>query len=534
MTIGYLEWPHEINTPNIKTSQNKIGLKAESMSTQKEHLGLVEAESIPTQAEVTEQEIYRDQGINDSAGSDLDLASLCINKACQATSSDQDLGSWKLLEVITRYSRGTPVDGNLNVWPSLVHHYCPSIGDHRNTHHFDNGGSMASKGRNGIAVADNKRFEGYIDGCGMRGSIGHPPNDCPILQEPPPPFNPQLVQESSLEDLMKQLVMNNIQFQKNVSATQQPMQQLNNSPSLKDLIQQNNMQFQQNIIATMQELTAQIGQLATTINQLQFEDFGQVPSQAILSPQENISDITMRSDMELPQQQSLKVQYGFSGILDSENSTICCQPHACCYPTKMAEIDDYVPTISDLADVVKIANSMTDVTNLTDMTLDEISDQVTRVEIVDPACVDITNPTCAYAKMADPKYANADNAFADRAEDVDSLVDKSDSVNMTKMADSAVSMSNHANIFEVANSMMEVPSLADIIEVADSRVNISTFADMPEMLDFVANVSNFANVVDNSKSADITKVLDFGIEVSDPINNFLAHEPTLADSYNQS
>ncbi|RDY01491.1 hypothetical protein CR513_15168, partial [Mucuna pruriens] len=125
------------------------------------------------------------------------------------------------------------------------------------------------------------------NGCGMCGSVGHPPNNCPILQEPPPPFRPQLVEESSLEDLMKQLDMNNIQFQKN--------------------IRQNNMQFQQNIIATIQELTTQIGQLTTMINQLQFEDFGQVPSQAILSPQENISDITMRSDMELPQQQSLKV-----------------------------------------------------------------------------------------------------------------------------------------------------------------------------------------------------------------------------------
>ncbi|RDY10449.1 hypothetical protein CR513_05025, partial [Mucuna pruriens] len=76
-----------------------------------------------------------------------------------------------------------------------------------------------------------------------------------------------------------------------MSSTQQPVQQLNSSPSLEDLVQQfqqNNMQFQQNIIATMQELTAQI-------------DSGKVPSQAILSPQKNISDITMRSDMELPQ-----------------------------------------------------------------------------------------------------------------------------------------------------------------------------------------------------------------------------------------
>ncbi|RDX94604.1 hypothetical protein CR513_22998, partial [Mucuna pruriens] len=54
-------------------------------------------------------------------------------------------------------------------------------------------------------------------------------------------------------------------------------------------------------------------------------------------------------------------------------------------------IINYMPTISDLANVVKIANSMIDVTNLTDMTLDEISDQVTRVEIANRACVDVTH-----------------------------------------------------------------------------------------------------------------------------------------------
>ncbi|RDX72443.1 hypothetical protein CR513_48074, partial [Mucuna pruriens] len=433
--------------------------------------------------------------------------------------------------------------------------------DKRNSHHFDNRGSTASRGRNEIAAADNQRFEGYIDRCGMCGSVGHSFNDYPILQEPPPPFKPQPVQENSLEDLIKQLAMNNIQFQKNVSATQQPVQQLNSSPSLEDLVQQfqqntmqiqqnnmqfqkstiqnnmqfqkstiqNNMQFQQNIISTMQELTAQIGQLATMINQLQFKDFGQFPSQAILSPQENISDITMRSDMELPQQQSLKVQYGFSRNLDSENSTtvlgfadfssVANSMLVAANSTKMAEIDDYMSTVSDLADVVKIANSMTGVTDLTDMILDEISDQVTKVEIADPACadVDITNPICADAKILIPDMLIA--------EDVDSLVDKSDSVNMIEMADSVVSMSDHANILEVANSM---------IEVADSKVNISTFTDMPEMSDYVANVSNFSNVVDNSNSANITKVLDYGIEVSNSVKNFLAHEPTLADLGNQS
>ncbi|RDX91423.1 hypothetical protein CR513_26595, partial [Mucuna pruriens] len=296
----------------------------------------------------------------------------------------------------------------------------------------------------------------------------------------------------------------------------------------------------------MQEFKAQIGQLATTINHLQFEDSGQVPSQAILSPQENMSDITMRSGMELPQQQSLKVQYGFSRNPDLENSTtmssfvdsssVANSMLAATDSTKMVEIDDYVPIVSDLADVVKIANSMTDVTDLTNMILDEISDQVTRVEIFDPTCVDvdITNPMCADAKMVDPIYANADSAFVDRAEDVDSLVEKSDSVNMTEMVDFVVSMSDHANILEVANSTMEVSSLVDIIEVADSRVNIFALADMPEMSDFVANMSNFANVVDNSNNANIIKVLDFGTEVLDFVNNFLAHEPTLVDSGNQS
>ncbi|RDX97001.1 hypothetical protein CR513_20279, partial [Mucuna pruriens] len=100
-------------------------------------------------------------------------------------------------------SRRTPVDRNLNVWPLVVDHHRPSKAIivkgvffrnsefltlySSNTHHFDNRGSTTSRGMNGIAV----RFEGYIDRCGMCGSVGHPPNDYPILQEPPPPFRPQ-------------------------------------------------------------------------------------------------------------------------------------------------------------------------------------------------------------------------------------------------------------------------------------------------------------------------------------------------------
>ncbi|RDX89255.1 hypothetical protein CR513_29044, partial [Mucuna pruriens] len=39
---------------------------------------------------------------------------------------DQELGSWKLSKVITRYSRHTLVGKNLNAWPLVVNHCCPS------------------------------------------------------------------------------------------------------------------------------------------------------------------------------------------------------------------------------------------------------------------------------------------------------------------------------------------------------------------------------------------------------------------------
>ncbi|RDX57901.1 hypothetical protein CR513_62823, partial [Mucuna pruriens] len=290
-----------------------------------------------------------------------------------------------------------------------------------NTHHFDNGGSMASRGRNKIAAADNQRFEGYIDGCGMCGFVGHSFNDCPILQEPPPLLRPQ-----------------------------------------------------------------------------------PVPSQAILSPQENISDISMRSDMELPQQQSLKVQYAFSGNPNSENSTtmlgfadsnsVANSMLAATNSTKMVEIDDYVPTIFDLDDVVKIANSMIDVTDLIDMTLDKILDQVTMVEIANPACadVDITNPMCADAKMACPRYANVGNAFADRAKDVDSLVDKSDNVNMTKSVDSKV----------------EGLDLADkiaISDLADSRKQDEVTINSNIQEEAIAESNNLEGADSKSNNQEATK-----------------------------
>ncbi|RDX66738.1 hypothetical protein CR513_54462, partial [Mucuna pruriens] len=53
------------------------------------------------------------------------------------------------------------------------------------------------------------------------------------------------------------------------------------SPSLEDLVKQmatSNIQFQQNVSATIQDLQTHIGQLATTLNQLYSNGFGQIPS----------------------------------------------------------------------------------------------------------------------------------------------------------------------------------------------------------------------------------------------------------------
>ncbi|RDX79836.1 hypothetical protein CR513_39699, partial [Mucuna pruriens] len=151
--------------------------------------------------------------------------------------------------------------------------------------------SAASKVVNEVVAIDNQRMENKITEltslvrqlaigqyhnnplvrvCGMYASVEYPTNACSTLYQPPPSFRLQQpmqpVQKSSLEELVKQMTTNNIQFQEN-------------------------------------DLQIQIDQLATMVNQLQCKGFGQIPSQTILSPQENMSDITLRSGKELPQQQ---------------------------------------------------------------------------------------------------------------------------------------------------------------------------------------------------------------------------------------
>ncbi|RDX97045.1 hypothetical protein CR513_20228, partial [Mucuna pruriens] len=85
----------------------------------------------------------------------------------------------------------------------------------------------------------------------------------------------------SLEDLIKQLATNNLEFQQTMSSS--------------------NMQFQQNMNATIQDLNTQIGHIANTMSQLQSAGSSNLPSQTIPNPRGNASALTLTSGKELPQ-----------------------------------------------------------------------------------------------------------------------------------------------------------------------------------------------------------------------------------------
>jgi len=82
------------------------------------------------------------------------------------------------------------------------------------------------------------------------------------------------------------------QQQQRQQSTETPSQ-----PSLEELVRQmtiHNMQFQQETRASIQSLTNQMGQMATELNQAQSQNSDKLPSQAVQNPR-NVSAITLRS-----------------------------------------------------------------------------------------------------------------------------------------------------------------------------------------------------------------------------------------------
>ena len=79
----------------------------------------------------------------------------------------------------------------------------------------------------------------------------------------------------SLEDIVKSLAINTLQFQ------------------------QETKQFQQEARANIQILDNQMGQMATAISWLEAHSSGKLPSQMIVNPREKASAIILRSGKEV-------------------------------------------------------------------------------------------------------------------------------------------------------------------------------------------------------------------------------------------
>ena len=106
----------------------------------------------------------------------------------------------------------------------------------------------------------------------------------PICQQYKQPYPPrqQSGQTSnsgmSLEDIVKSLATNTLQFQWEMK------------------------QFQQEARANIQSLDNQMGQMATAISRLKVQSLGKLPSQTVVNPRENASAIVLRTvkEVEIP------------------------------------------------------------------------------------------------------------------------------------------------------------------------------------------------------------------------------------------
>ena len=79
----------------------------------------------------------------------------------------------------------------------------------------------------------------------------------------------------SLEDIVKSLATNTLQFQQEMK------------------------QFQQEAMANIQSLDNQMGQIATAISWQEAQSLGKLPSQMVVNPRENASAIILRSGKEV-------------------------------------------------------------------------------------------------------------------------------------------------------------------------------------------------------------------------------------------
>ncbi|XP_062147736.1 uncharacterized protein LOC133856697 [Alnus glutinosa] len=137
-----------------------------------------------------------------------------------------------------------------------------------------------------------------VKACGICSIVGHPTNMCPTLQEEP------IEQVNAAGGFPGQPQRKYDPY----SSTYNPgwrdhpnLSYENSGMSLDDIVRSlatNTLQFQQETRASIQSLENQMGQMATAINKLEAQSSGKLPSQTVLNPRENVSAIVLRSEQE--------------------------------------------------------------------------------------------------------------------------------------------------------------------------------------------------------------------------------------------
>ncbi|XP_073014612.1 uncharacterized protein [Primulina eburnea] len=166
----------------------------------------------------------------------------------------------------------------------------------------------------------------HAKACGTCAMVGHSTDTCPTLQENPTqqvnaingfPGQPQHRYDpysNSYNPGWKDHP--NFSYrnqggqqgypQQNFHKYPSPAQASNSGISLDEIVKalaENTQKFQQETRASIQNLSTQVGQLATSIHKLEAKNLGNIPSQTVVNPRENVSAITLRNCKELDVQE---------------------------------------------------------------------------------------------------------------------------------------------------------------------------------------------------------------------------------------
>ncbi|KAJ9556479.1 hypothetical protein OSB04_011093 [Centaurea solstitialis] len=140
-----------------------------------------------------------------------------------------------------------------------------------------------------------------VKACGICLSTGHPTDACPQLQED------VLVTAEDVNAIGGFQGRHNNNFQQRAPFNPNQATSSSQGMSLEEIVKNlatNTLQFQQKTEASLQNLGAQMTQLATSVSRL--ESQGKLPSQTETNPKQNVSAIVLRSGKKLEEPKMVK------------------------------------------------------------------------------------------------------------------------------------------------------------------------------------------------------------------------------------